>query len=131
MNFKTTTAKDIFLTQLKGEELNFGFVEREDKPVFLDFAIQQNLIVFMYYKEYRGILGLYKVLKEFSFHISRNDGVDEGNEYVSVNIGDEIEVSELYPLGRNHNIRYKDSGIERHQIYRYVTDEERAKLYEM
>ncbi len=131
MNFKTTTAKDIFLTQLKGEELNFGFVEREDKPMFFDFAVHYKLIAFVCHKEYRGILGLYKVLKDFSFYINRNDGVDEGKQYVSVNIDDEIEVSELYPLGRNHNIRYKDSGIERHQLYRYVTDEERAKLYEM
>lgn len=129
MNFKTTTDKDIFLTKLKGEELNFGFINREDKPMFFDFAIKHKLMIFICHKEYRGILGLYKVLKDFSFDINRNDGMDTGTQFISVNIGDEIEVSELYPMGQNYSTKY--TRAKRHLIYRYVTNNERAKLYEM
>lgn len=131
LKFKETSAKDIFLQHLKGLPINFGFIELEDKAEFIDFAVQHKLILFVHHKEYRGMLGLYKVLKEFSFYINRNDGMDTGKQYISVNIGDEIEISELYPIIENYRSKYKSNGSERHQIYRYIPREERAKLYEM
>ena len=127
LDFKTATSKEIFLHHLKEWPVDFGLVADEERTLFIDFACDHHMLRFVCYKEYRGILGQYDVLKDFEFAIPRDDGYY--TRQLQLRKGDTLELSELIPMG--HKIKYRDDGSETHEIYTYVTDEERAAIYEM
>jgi len=131
LNFRETSSKDIFLRRLKGLPIDFGSVSTKDKSAFIDFAVNHNMLKFICHKEYRGILGRYDVLKEFAFYIAVNYGASEYQQWVSLNIGDQLEITELFPLGSSGSGRVRADGTKVHEVYRYVTAKERAKIYEM
>jgi hypothetical protein len=128
LDFKTATTKEIFLHHLKEWPVDFGLITNEDRSSFIDFACNHHMLRFICSKEYRGILGRYDVLKDFQFRIPRDDSY--WPDRLQVSKGDTIEFSELIPLS-GYRTKYRDNGIELHEIYTYVTDEERAAIYEM
>jgi hypothetical protein len=128
LNFKTATTKEIFLHHLKEWPVDFGLIADEDRTSFIDFACNNHMLQFICHKEYRGILGRYDVLKDFEFKIPRDDGYH--SQHLQLRKNDTIEFSELLPLS-GYRKKYRDNDIELHEIYQYVTDEERAEIYEM
>ncbi len=124
LNFKEITKKDIFLRRLKGSIINFKYVMTEDKLAFFDFAVKTGLVEFMFRKEYRGILGQYKVLS--NFNINFEDPLQ--SHLLTFSKGETIELTEQ--LTTLTTTRF-DYGLHHHKIYVYVSKKERIKIYDL
>lgn len=114
------------MRRLKGLPVNFGYVSFEDRSDFIDFAIENSLLKFVRYLEYRGILGQYDVLEDFEFNTGRE--YEEGVKYwLTLHKGDGLELTEII---RDMDKLRPDGSIV-HKIWTDVSDEERKKIYEM
>lgn len=133
IDWKTIDQKKLFLAMLKADPFNFGHITSEERMNFLNFAIEVGILKFIGSQEYRGILSQYKILADFGCTFDR-EGIDKyhstgqaGRHWLSLRKGEFLEFTEsIMERGRIHEGQPRT-----HVIYVYVSDEERAKIYDI
>ena len=127
LNWESDDQKELFIRRLKGELINFGYVEAKDQLAFFQFLTEMDFLEYKSQKEWQGLLGEFLVIEDLGFNIDRD--MSSGQRWLSVNKGDTVLLTELIPCGKQ---RYYHSGDgELYTIFVDVSPEERAKIYEM
>ena len=126
LDYRTVTKKDLFLRNLRDQDIDFGTVKNNDLPVFFWLCMQYNLLEFVGQREYRGTLATLNVLRPFRLYMN----LDGQNKIINLKENDRLDVTEIlmtHPYYREpdpDNKRYK------HMLHFDFPQHRRNKSYE-
>lgn len=97
LDYHTVTNKDIFLRNLRGDDVVFDDVNNDSMPLFFKICMQLNLLKFMRQREYRGTLAAFKIIRPFNFYMicSRAHGLGHGRTEIRLLTNDVLNITEI------------------------------------
>lgn len=130
LDHQTVTNKDIFLLNLQGKDVEFGFVENNNLPVFFWVCQNLNLLEFMCQKEYTGTLARFKITRPFKFYMMLEDRGARHQRIISLRENDLLNITEIlmaHDYHREPDLLYHRSI---HTLHFDFPQERRNKSYE-
>jgi len=116
LDYNTVTDKEIFLLNLRGEDVIFDNVKNDDFPSFFRTCMKLGLMNFLRQREYRGTLASFRVVHPFNFHTKLERDSLYGRTKITLFSRDILNITEI---------------LMAHDYYREPDPENKRQLHEL